>query len=180
MKENKTNTTDYLKRLEGVITNDDNIFIKVQTSEESHYSDYILNYNRLLNFGNLKKLFKGRDYKFYTLYDLNPFKIHPNTYAKIKKLDDEFVICYMIFENGVSQKMWREAELDITKALLDSSGMSWSSSYRSLKTNMYFEMVDFCVGAFKVYPGNRHIEQKSRTFSYIDDYDWGAINATTT
>lgn len=163
MKVNKTNTTDYLERLEDTILNDDNSFIEVRTSEYSKFSDYIINYDVLPKYAKLKKLFKGRNYKFHTLYDLNPFKIHPNTYTKLKKLNDEFVVYYVIFENGVSQKSWRNLEIKITECLYNSSGNSWSFSDTN-KTNMYFEMVDFCIGAFKVLHDKRINSKLKRTY----------------
>jgi len=163
----KTNTVDYLNNLQNKLEFEGRNFLKVDIDKNSRLRDYILNFNILPEFTTLLEAFKNHNYTCYTLYNLNPFKVHPMVMDKIKKIDNQYVLYYIILDCSISKKRWKDIEREITEVMYDASGSSFTNYWRggsnrarNSKCNMYFEMLDYQIGAFKVNPAKRIIKPK--------------------
>jgi len=181
MKVMKTNTIKYLQQLETAIKTSDKNFVYVKPSKYSKFKDYILNYKHIHKFVMFNEIFKKYRYAHYTQYNLNPFDIHPQTYNKLKSIQNDFVLYYTIFENAVSEKIWKYAESNINEVLRDSSS-DWVSFGDSVMSNMEFKMVHHCIGVYTINPTKRintRPKPKPILWEWVSDTDWSELGTYT-
>ncbi len=147
----KTNTDIYTKNLEIALNEYKDTFVYVKPTKKAKYEDYIVHLETINHLDIIKNLFRGVHYHIATRYSLNPFIIHPDTMNKLKTINTDFVVYYMIFEDKISSSFWDIAEKNINKKIEDLPNR-WILFDNP---NMYFKMEDEHIGLFKVDPALR-------------------------